>query len=162
MNVTPEIRNLDAQPVLYARETGVINGDFTQAAQTAFARLMGFLQSNNLADKWSYCLGITPDDPNVVSPADCRYDAGVVLHEGVNVELNDDVAIQTLSAGRYAVFAHHGPYNTLWQTWNAAYRDWLPMSGEQLRDAVPYEIYLNDASETKPEALETEIFIPIQ
>ena len=66
-----------------------------------------------------------------------------------------------LSAGRCAVFLHKGPYQKLAETWRAAYRDWLPSSGQQLRDAPPYEVYLNDPRKTKPEDLLTEIHIPI-
>ena len=63
-------------------------------------------------------------------------------------------------AGRYAVFTHKGPYSTLWQTWNAAYRDWLPSSGMHLRELEPFEVYRNDKANTPPEKLVTEIFVP--
>jgi AraC family transcriptional regulator len=50
----------------------------------------------------------------------------------------------------------------MWQTWNAAYRDWLPTSGEKLRDAMPFEVYLNDKRQVLSEKLITEIYIPIE
>jgi AraC family transcriptional regulator len=50
----------------------------------------------------------------------------------------------------------------LWQSWNAIYRDWLPGSGETLRDAPPYDAYLNDPSRVQPSELLTEIHIPVQ
>lgn len=65
-------------------------------------------------------------------------------------------------SGRWAVFQHVGPYDTLWQTWQAAYRDWLPTSGHELRDAIPFEDYVDDPSQIAPEKLRTEIFIPIK
>ena len=67
-----------------------------------------------------------------------------------------------LPGGKAAVFTHKGPYETLWQTWNKVYRDWLPASGEKLRDAYPYEVYLNEKGKVAPEDLLTEIYIPIQ
>lgn len=54
------------------------------------------------------------------------------------------------------------PYDTLWQTWRAIYRDWLPSTGTELRDAAPFEDYVNDASQVPAEALITDIHIPVR
>ncbi|ETX05336.1 AraC family transcriptional regulator [Candidatus Entotheonella palauensis] len=162
MHQQPDIRVLPNQQVLYVSRKGMIDQNFTQAAQAAFGILEQFLRDHHLQNKWQYCLGITPDEPGVVPPTECRFDAGYILCEGVEVTPEGEVAFQTLPAGRWAVFLHRGSYETMWQTWNVVYRDWLPASGEQLREAPPYEVYLNHPERTKPEDLETEIFIPIQ
>jgi len=65
-------------------------------------------------------------------------------------------------AGRHAVFTHMGPYSTLHATWRAIYRDWLPATGHALRDAPPFELYVNDPRDTPPEQLRTDIYIPLQ
>jgi hypothetical protein len=39
---------------------------------------------------------------------------------------------------------------------------WLPTSGEALRDAIPFEDYVDDPSQTTPEQLRTDIYVPIQ
>ena len=158
----PEIRDLPEQEILYVRRTGLINNDFTQAAQEAFAVLWQFMEDHDLCNQCSQCLAITPDEAGITPPEDCRYDAGVILRPGVQVKPEGEVGLQALEAGRWAVFQHKGPYGTLWQTWNAAYRDWLPASGEELRDAPPYEVYLDDAEHTDPGDLRTEIYIPIK
>jgi len=67
-----------------------------------------------------------------------------------------------VAAGRHAVFTHIGPYTTLHRSWDAIYRDWLPGSGGQLRDVPPMELMLNSPSNTAPEALRTEIWIPLR
>jgi AraC family transcriptional regulator len=158
----PEIRTLPDLQVLYVRGWGMIEYSFSQAADRAFATLISYLQRHKLMDAFSACLAITPDDYDVVPHEQCRIDAGVVLKAGVQVELaSDEVAIQVLPAGRWAVFIHKGPYDTLWQSWNVAYRDWLPRSNERPRDVPPVEIYLNNINNTPPEQLRTEILIPI-
>jgi AraC family transcriptional regulator len=162
MHLKPDLRVCPDQHVLYVRRHGMIHNDFTQAARSAFAALNAFLKAHQLQDQWQCCLGITPDDPSWVPEAACRYDAGVILCDGVHVAPGGDVAWQTLAGGRQAAFLHRGPYDTLWQTWNQAYRDWLPASSAYLRHAVPYEVYLNDPEVTGPEDLKTEICIPIQ
>jgi AraC family transcriptional regulator len=157
----PEIRDVPEQKVFYVRRTGLINGEFTHAAQEAFGVLGQFLGTRHLLGQVTLCLGICPDDPSVTGPEACRYDACFVLREGAKVKPEGEVGIQTLPGGRCAVFLHKGPYRKLPETWRAAYRDWLPSSGQQLRDAPPYEVYLNDPRKTKPEDLLTEIHIPI-
>lgn len=164
--LTPEIRTLPDQRVLYARGRGLIDYTFFKAADEAFANLMCYLAEHRLMDKFTACVGITPDDYDVVPHAECRFDAGVVLKAAVPVtdvlvEPAGKVNLQVLPAGRWAVFQHKGSYDTLWQSWNVAYRDWLPRSGARPRDVPPVEVYLNNVRNTPPEQLRTEILIPI-
>lgn len=160
--ITPEIRTLPDLRVLYARGSGLVDYQYHQAAAAAFAILMCFVRAHNLMDKYTVRLGITPDDYSIVPHEQCRFDAGVVLKEGVTVEPAGGVDIQVLPGGRWAVFQHKGSYDTLWQSWNVAYRDWLPRSGEIPRHVPPMEIYLNNMRDTPAEQLRTEILIPIQ
>ncbi|MEZ4684322.1 MAG: GyrI-like domain-containing protein [Caldilineaceae bacterium] len=139
----------------------MVDYDFKVAADAAFSTLACYLHEQKLTDAFTATLGITPDDYNVVPHAQCRFDAGVMLKEGVAIAPTGNVEIQVLPAGRWAVFQHKGPYNTLWQSWNVAYRDWLPRSGERPRDVPPVEVYLNNVNHTPPEQLHTEILIPI-
>lgn len=159
--VTPELRTLPDLRVLYARGWGIIDYQYFLASNAAFATLMRFIRAHNLIDKYNARLGITPDDYSVVPHDQCRFDAGVVLNPGVEVELDETVAIQTIAGGRWAVFPHRGAYDTLWQSWNSAYRDWLPRSGEMPRNVPPIEIYINNIRTTPVEQLITEILIPI-
>jgi AraC family transcriptional regulator len=139
----------------------MVEYDFNLAAEAAFRELACFLREHNLTDAFTATLGITPDDYEVVPHAQCRFDAGVMLKAGVTIPPVGNVDLQVLPAGRWAVFQHKGPYNTLWQSWNVAYRDWLPRSGERPRDVPPVEVYLNNVNDTTPEQLRTEILIPI-
>lgn len=159
--LSPEIRHLPDLRVLYARGWGAIDYSFSAAADQAFTTLFGYLHENDLLNAFTTCLAITPDDLDTVPHDQCRIDAGVILKEGVQVTPSEQVNVQLLPAGRWAVFQHKGPYDTLWQSWNVAYRDWLPRSGERPRDVPPLEIYLNNVNHTPPEQLRTEILIPI-
>lgn len=159
--VTPEIRLLPDLRILYVRGWGMVEYSFAAAADRAFTALMDYLHEHKLTDAFTACLGITPDDYDVVPHDECRFDAGVILRDGVAIVPAGNVAMQVLPAGRWAIFQHKGPYDTLWQSWNAAYRDWLPRSGERPRDVPPVEVYLNNVNHTPPEQLHTEILIPI-
>src|SRR5690606_20766545 len=120
-----------------------------------------YIAAHDLWDRWTVCVGITPDDHTLVPHDQCRFDAGVVLKDGVQLQPSGQVAVQVLPGGRWAVFLHKGPYETLWQTWSTVDRDWLPRSGAVLRDVPPVEIYLDDPEKTPSELLRTEILIPI-
>ena len=52
--------------------------------------------------------------------------------------------------------------DNLWQTWQSIYRDWLPASGHELRDALCFEDYVDDPSEVAAEELRTDIYVPIR
>jgi DNA gyrase inhibitor GyrI len=76
--------------------------------------------------------------------------------------LNLVSALEEESLG-YAAFLHVGPYENLGETYRAIFAGWLPASGEELRDAPCYEVYLNrDPRRTKPENLRTEIHVPLR
>jgi len=140
-----EIRELPVKNVLTVTRKGLIDNNFNKTAHDAFIVLNRFINSNRI---WSSlekgCLGICPDDGVEVSPEESRYIAGYFLKDGAEVWVRGEVEEMVLPAGRVAVFVHKGPYETLWQTWNKIYRDWLPTSEEKLRDAIPYEVYVNE------------------
>lgn len=85
-----------------------------------------------------------------------------MLKEEVSLQPEGEMQVIVYPAGRYAVFTHKGPSSMLWQTWNAAYRDWLPSSGRRLRELEPFEVYRNDKAHTPPEKLVIEIFAPVE
>lgn len=157
----PEIRELPEQSILYVRRIGAVNNNFTRAANSAFRALNAHIETHHLWNKLGDCLGICPDDPSSSPPEECRYDAGFIIKPGADIQPSGEVGIQTLPAGRFAVFTHKGSYDVLWKTWGKIYHEWLPASGVTLRDALPYEAYLDD-KDSPIEQLRTEIFIPIE
>ena len=67
---------------------------------------------------------------------------------------------ERLDGGRFACFLHAGPYEGLPATWAQAVATFLA-SGHQRRPGPSLEIYLNDPSQVSPDALRTEIAIPM-
>jgi AraC family transcriptional regulator len=160
--MNPEIRDLPVMTVYFATARGSINQDFTLAANKAFEVLCSYVEKHRLEHHIHLCLGIFPDDPDIIPADQLRYEAGFVFKTGINPPATADIKIKVIPAGRYAAFLHQGPYSTLWQGWNAIYRDWLPGSGKELRDEAVFEIYLDDKTKTKADKLRTEICVPIK
>lgn len=162
----------DGIVALTATARGMVDNNMSRAAQTAFNELAAAVVPNGLIRQVGSFMCIVPDDAHGPDDPHCRFVAGMVFGYNMaslqgtcaqpDLPLKGSLAWQALAPGRYAVFTHIGPYDTLYQTWRAVYVDWLPTSGESLRDAPPMELCLNDPQTTPPEALHTEIWIPVQ
>jgi AraC family transcriptional regulator len=156
-----EIRTLPDMKVLYARASEVMTSPAFQTANLeAFNQLMGYVMAHHSMAEVRHIIAIYPDEPEIGKAV--RFDAGVIFADGVEPGPVDGLDYQTLPSGRWAIFGHVGPYDTLWQTWQAIYRDWLPTSGYELRDAIPFEDYVDDPSQIAAEELRTDIYVPIQ
>jgi AraC family transcriptional regulator len=156
-----EIQTLPDMKVLYARATELMTGPAFQTTNVeAFNKLWRYLSANHSVEQFRHVIAMYPDEPEVGK--EVRFDAGVIFVDGVESVAAEGLAHLTLPGGRWAVFQHVGPYDTLWQTWQAIYRDWLPRSGEELRDAMSFEDYVDDLRQVAPEQLRTNIYIPIK
>jgi AraC family transcriptional regulator len=105
-------------------------------------------------------VAIYHDDPESVAPDDLRSDAGLVVP--AEIDLPHTVVERTLPAGRYARTEHAGPYDRLGDTWTRFMGEWLPASGHRIRAGVSYECYKNTPMETPPDALRTDLYVPIE
>jgi AraC family transcriptional regulator len=154
--MTPEIRTIAPLPVVFVRRTG----PYYQAAGEAFGVLCQFAGPRGLLGPDARMIGISHDDPHVTNESRFRYDACVTLDREVKPE--GEVGHKTLAGGRYAVFVHAGAYDGFQQTYDHIFAAWLPGSGEKLRDEPCFELYLNSPDQVQPEALRTEIWLPLQ
>jgi len=67
-----------------------------------------------------------------------------------------------ISACKYAVFTHKGSVMALGETFDYAYKIWLPKSGYKFRYHEDLENYDDRFDESNPEKSEMYIYIPIQ
>ena len=102
-------------------------------------------------------IAIFHDSPDATPPAELRSDAAIVI--GDEVDLPAGLVEIRLPAGRYARTLHVGHYDRLGEVWGRFYGAWLAASGERLGPGPSFEVYLNDPTDTAPEALRTELYI---
>ena len=109
----------------------------------------------------SRSFGIVYDNPETTAPADFRFD---ICGEGnASVPGNPQGVInKMIPAGRCAVVRHHGSHNRIGESAYYLYRDWLPGSGEDLRDFPLFFHYLNLIPETPEHELVTDIYLPLK
>ena len=109
----------------------------------------------------SQTFGLIYEDPKSVPADKFRFDiAGSVLHE---VPDNASGIInKTIPAGRCAVIRHLGSHEHLDTKIHYLYGQWLPDSGESLRDFHCFFHYQNFFPEVAEHELITDIYLPLE
>lgn len=125
----------------------------------AFQQVAAVFTAQNLWGHARGMAGVYYDSPADVPEPDLRSHAGVILVDGVSMP--SDLEEVLLPGGRHAVLTLKGPYSGLPAAWDHMYCTDLPQSGETPADSPPFEIYLNDPSDTAPADLITEIHVPL-
>ena len=153
----PEFRTLNDIPVLKFRQ----QGPYHEASEVAWAVLMKHAYKYHLLSQETAAYGVGLDAPDLVAPDQLRYEACISVQG--NPPTAGGIVRGLLPGGLYACFLHKGPYEELGKVYQYICREWLPQSGETLRDAPFFEQYLNrNPQSTKPENLRTLIHIPLE
>jgi AraC family transcriptional regulator len=152
--IAPQLRQRPDTRVVFVRHTG----PYANVGQ-AWEKICAFAATRNLFGPSTASIGIGLDDPKITSEDKIRYDACLTVD--ASVAPAGEVGVQTIPGGRYAVFLHAGPYDQFVHTYDAIFRDWLPTSGERLRNQPAFELYLNSPDRTPPADLRTEIWVPL-
>lgn len=151
-----QIRMVPEQEVLFITR----RGPYPEASQAAWGQLLSYAYGQRLMRKDTKLIGIVHDSPHITHNDQLSYDAAVTVEEA---RPDGPFGVQTIPGGRYAVFLHRGPFETLHETYGFIFSVWLPRSNETLRDASCFETYLNRAPHrTKPANLRTEVWVPLR
>ena len=150
-----KIQDIEPMRVAFVRHVGAYN----QVAN-AWDTLCTYLGKEGYLGSGSRFIGICYDDPEVTPPEKIRYDACITVDESFVPK--DEVAVQTIGGGEYAVTTHFGSYDALGQTYSRLFRDWLIKSDREIRQEPCMEFYLNDPDSTEPDDLLTDICLPLK
>lgn len=105
--------------------------------------------------------GIVYDNPDTTPPADFRFDICGSVEKAVPAN-PQGVINKRIPAGRCAVVRHHGSHQRIGEAAYYLYRDWLPGSGEELRDFPLFFHYLNLMPDTPEHELLTDVYLPLK
>jgi len=109
----------------------------------------------------SQTFGIAYDDPAATEPEDFRFD--ICGSETAAVPGNPQgVVNKVIPGGRCAVVRHVGAHDGLNETAYYLYREWLPDSGESVRDFPLFFHYLNLLPDTPEHELATDVYLPLK
>ncbi|QZY95440.1 AraC family transcriptional regulator [Pantoea dispersa] len=138
------------------------HGDPQRINETA-ARFIAWRKTSGASPvRSSQTFGIAPHDPASTPAADFQYH----LCGSVTAPINEDNAFgvvnSTIPGGRCAVLRHHGSHSTLTELARSLYSEWLPASGEELRDFPLFFHYHNFVHEVAEHELLTDIYLPLK
>jgi len=109
----------------------------------------------------SRSFGVPYGDPARQDPAEFRFD----ICGSVQGDIPDNpygVKLGNIPGGRCAVARHYGSHDNIADTIYGLYRDWLPGSGETVRDFPCYFEYLNLIPDVDECDQETDVFLPLE
>lgn len=111
--------------------------------------------------KFSKTFGIAYDNPDTTEAEKFRFAICGSVAEDVP-DNPQGVVNSTIPAGRCAVVRHVGSHDRIGECAYYLYREWLPGSGEELRDFPLYFHYLTLMPETPEHELITDIYLPLK
>lgn len=126
----------------------------------AFQKLSGIMASRDLFQSAGRMIAVFYDDPQSVAEPDLRSHAGFEI-AGLS-DLAAPLEELRLPGGRQAVLTYKGPYAGLPAAYDELFGLWLPQSGEEPADTMPFEVYLDTPMDTVPEELITELHLPLK
>jgi AraC family transcriptional regulator len=105
--------------------------------------------------------GIAYDDPTTTLAKDFRFDICGSVSMPVPANRHR-VVTKAMPSGRCAVVRHQGSPDHIAGSVYHLYRNWLPHSGEELRDFPVYFHYLNLKTDTPEHELLTDVHLPLK
>lgn len=108
----------------------------------------------------SRTFGIAYDDPAVTAPDAFRFDVCGEVEQAVPAN-PQGVVNKRIAGGRYAVVRHIGSTDRIGDSVYYLFRDWLPDSGEELRDFPLFFHYIKRVPETPEHEQVTDVYLPL-
>jgi len=109
----------------------------------------------------SRTFGIAYDDPKTTDPEQFRFDICGSVTSDVP-ENSSGIITKVIPGGRCAVLRHNGSHDDIAVSVHYLYGEWLPGSGEELRDFPCFFHYLNLVPLVEEHALMTDIHLPLR
>jgi AraC family transcriptional regulator len=125
----------------------------------SFEKAAAVFATRNLGTSMQGLIGVFLDDPAATNAPALRSHAGVIVSDDFVVP--PPLAEVLLPGGRHAVMTYKGPYAGLSAAYDYLYASWLPGSGHDVGASPVFEHYLNSPADTPPEALLTDVCLPL-
>lgn len=112
-----------------------------------------------VADKRTF--GIAYSDPANTPPDEFHFDLCAEVDTPVP-ENPQGIVTKNIPAGRCATVRHHGSTDRISESIYPIFREWLPESGEELRDFPLFFHYLTVGQDVPEHAQMTDIYLPLK
>jgi len=126
---------------------------------SATLKLVAWRRENGLRPDKGKTLGVHYSDPSTTRPEDYRLDVCVTFDGEIESNIHGVIA-KEIPGGRCARIRHYGTREKIDEA-QYIYREWLPASGEQLRDFPPFFHYVNVGPDVQEADMITDVYLPI-
>lgn len=109
----------------------------------------------------SRTFGIAYSDPATTAAEEFRFDVCGEVEAPVPTN-PQGVINKRIPAGRYATVRHHGSTDRISDSAYYLYREWLPQSGEELRDFPLFFHYVKRIPDTPEHEQVTDVYLPLR
>ena len=152
--------NLDNQKIIYIRFRGSYL-EFRKNSRKLFKELFEFGIKNELINPdVTKVLTMYNDNPFITKDENLRTSIAMTVPNDVEIVESGNVCVSSIS-GKFGV----GHFNILAkeyeQAWHYMYQEWLFKDESQIRDAVPFELYVTEPAKNMTDKSLTDIYIPI-
>jgi AraC family transcriptional regulator len=145
--------------VAYVRYTGRYQGA-AEVFADIFTRLMTWAGSHDLIHHDSWLMAVYHDNPTITEDDKLRVSA--CLSVPADTQPEGDIGRMRLDGGKCAVGRFELGTQDYSQAWFAVAGGWLPESGYEPDDRLPFERYPLDGSTTSAETEVVEICMPVR
>lgn len=154
-----EVRIIDVEPILVATLEHNSSPTLLNGSVQRFIEWRKATGLSPISTCQTY--GIPYNDPNTTPPDEFRFDICAAVTEPVPSN-PQGIVTKTIPGGRCAVATHAGSRERISESVYELYRQWLPKSGEELRDFPVHFHYLNLDHDTPEHEHLTDIYLPLK
>lgn len=138
-------------------------GPYSKSAPAAWEDMFSWLNSSGLMRDVGTGYGLLLDDPRIVAPANCRYEACVELVDEARRLLPVTFSIRRLPGGAYARQRHVGGVVGLSHTISDLRNQWTPGQSVVIDSRRPViEIYLDNPDVVPLEKQRVDVCMPVK
>lgn len=133
-----------------------------ETINTSVVKFIEWRKSNSLSpNATSNTYGVPYSDPAQTIPEEFRFDICGTVKEDVPSN-PQGVVHKSIPSGRCAVVRHHGSTDTISDTVLPLYSEWLPSSGEELRDFPCFFHYISRMPAVDEHEQITDVYLPLK
>lgn len=127
-----------------------------------YGRLFEWAGGRGLLESLAGLYGMPLEDRREAAPIGYAFDAMLAFGMPVGPDPDAGIAVATLGGGRYARIRHVGAFTGLEALTDRLLAEWLPASGEALREAPIHHEYLDDPEQVPEALLRSDVYVPLE
>ncbi len=158
-NINYRLETLPDLKVLYLPYHGSYD---IQAIDDCWLLLLEYAEKHKLLGDETLFLGEVIDDEDIAQPDRCRYNCAITLTGSVDIQPSGFLDIKNIEKQNYAIFTHRGSYESMEDTYDLIYGQWLIKEAFEPMDKPVLELYVKGGFGATGEAPLTEICIPVK